>query len=152
MEFNDLTMIGLKGIPYSEAVELLKENKDFAVMNASYVLGCPHIESAAMHASRSFVNGTNRSKTFVTEFLLYMAGERQISKALTKMTPKEGDGMVVVVFNNISDLSQFEGYRDDTLIEATEEKARLIGWNGKEKISYEDLALEMVAFADILKV
>jgi len=152
MEFNDITMFGLKGIPYGDVVNSLSINKDFAVMNSSYVLGCSHVESAAMHASRSFANGTNRSKTFVTEFLLYMAGERQISKALAKMTPKDGDGIVAVVFNNRYDLSCFEKYRDDTLIEGTEEKAKLLGWDGKERISYEDLALEMVAFADILKV
>ena len=152
MEFNDIMIIGLKGMNYSDVVDSLSVNKDFAVMSSSLVLGCPHVESAAMHASRSFMNGTNRSKTFVTEFLLYMAGERQISKALAKMTPKDGGDMVAVVFNNVSDLSQFDGHRDDTLIEATEEKAKLLGWNGKEKISYEDLALEMVAFVDILKV
>jgi Uncharacterized conserved protein len=152
MEFNDITIVGLKGIPYGSVIESLSKNKDFAVMNASFVLGCSHVESAAMHASRSFENGTNRSKTFVTEFLLYMAGERQISKALTKMTPKDGEDMVAVVFNNTTDLSKLEKYRDDMLIEATEEKAKLIGWNGKERISYEDLALEMVAFVDILKV
>jgi Uncharacterized conserved protein len=151
MEFNDITIMGLKGMSYSDVADRLSM-KDFAVMSSSRVLGCPHIESAAMHASRSFVNGTNRSKTFVTEFLLYMAGERQISKALARMTPKDGDEMIAVVFNNTADLSQFDGHRDDTLIEATEEKAKLLGWNGTERISYEDLALEMVAFADILKV
>ena len=149
MEIADITIVGLKGTSYDDIV---KGYGDIAVMNASYVLGHSHIESALMHASRSFLNGTNRSKTIITEFLLYMAGERQISKALSKMRPKDGDDLVAVIFNNSRDISSLDAYRNDDVILATEEKARLIGWNGKERISYEDLALEMVAFVDILKV
>ena len=51
------------------------------------VAGRDHILSAAMHAERSFSEGTNRSKTLLTEIILYAAWERQISKADSKMKP-----------------------------------------------------------------
>lgn len=123
-----------------------------AIVDASRVLGEDHIRSAMMHAERSFANGTNRSKTLLTEFLMYMAGERQISKALDAMSPHSDEVVVILTDGNGSILNDLEMKRDDSLIDATLEKAKALGFhqNGMD-ISPEDLALEMVAMLDILK-
>jgi len=148
-----MEIIGLRGkVPFGEMSERLRSaGIDAALMDADMVFGRIHVISAAEHAERSFRNGTNRSKTFVTEFLMYMAGERQISKALERMRPK-GNDIVAVIFSG--DRKQLEsiGEPDDTLVDGTEEKAGRIGLikNGLS-VSYDDLVLEMVAMLDILK-
>jgi len=148
-----MEIFGLKGnVPFEEMSKRLHSaGVNAALMDPFMVFGRIHVISAAEHAERSFANGTNRSKTFVTEFLMYMAGERQISKALERMRPK-GSDVVAVLFSGDSGILRDIGERNDSLIDGTEEKARLIGLdrNGLN-ISYDDLALEMVAMLDILK-
>jgi len=148
-----MEIIGLRGnVPFEEMSERLRSTgADVAIMDAEMVFGRIHAISAADHAERSFVNGTNRSKTFLTEFLMYMAGERQISKALERMKPK-GRDIVAVIFSGDSKQLEDIGERDDTLIDGTEEKAGRIGLNKNGlNVSYDDLVLEMVAMLDILK-
>ena len=127
---------------------------DAIIMDPMRVFGTVHITSSMEHAQRSFANGTNRSKTVITEFLLYMAGERQISKALAVMKPKN-NGSVVIVFPDGADDAVIAGLGmelDDTVIAGTDEKAEAIGLskNGLN-VSYDDLVLEMVAMVDVMK-
>ena len=142
-----MRIFGIKGVEYEKVKEHLK-GTEAAVMSASKVFGTIHVETAAMHATRSFKNGTNRSKTFVTEFLLYMAGERQISKALSLMTPAGKEDIVAVIFDDAQIPPELEKKRNDSVIAGNEKKAKIMGLNGT---SCEDLVLEMVAFTDILK-
>ncbi|MCL2608048.1 MAG: hypothetical protein FWD92_05810 [Methanomassiliicoccaceae archaeon] len=124
---------------------------DVILMDPAHVYGKDHIISAMMHAERAFRNNTNRSKTMLTETILYAAGERQISKALAKMKPKEGCGAMVVAAFGIKDLrlDAIDAAEDDSIITCTSEKAD-IGANPLG-IRPEDLALEMVAMMDIQK-
>ncbi len=126
---------------------------EVVLMDPDAVIGKDHIMTAAMHAERAFSNGTNRSKTILTEILLYSAWERQIGKALSKMKPKEGRNEYVALLIDIDDpkLDTINMMRDDSLIDATDEKAEKNGLN-KEFLSYEDQAVENVAMVELLKV
>jgi len=124
---------------------------DVILMDPMYVCGRDHVLSAVMHAERAFAHGTNRSKTLLTETLLYAAGERQISKALAKMRPKDGN-MIAAVFN-VKDLrlNEIDAVIDDGLLKCTKEKLKNLGLSPAGAIPPEDLVLEMVATVDIQK-
>ena len=123
------------------------------LLNPDRVCGRDHIISAAMHAERAFANGTNRSKTMLTETILYAAGERQISKALEKMRPEDGREDIAAVVFGIADLQLdiIGAAADDSILSGTEEKAKRLGLDTSFGIPAEDLALEMVASVDIRK-
>ena len=125
---------------------------DCVLVDPDMVVGRDHLLSAAEHAERAFREGTNRSKTVLTEIILYSAWERQIGKAMTKMKPKEGRNDYVALLIDIDDprLEEIGMIRDDSLFEATPEKAerlRLIGGS----LSFEDQAVENVAMVELLK-
>jgi len=126
---------------------------EVVLMDPDAVMGRDHILSAAMHAERAFANGTNRSKTVLTEILLYSAWERQIGKALAKMKPKDGSDEYVALLIDIDnpELDAIGMERDDSLIDATDDKARKLGMV-KGFLSYEDQAVENVAMVELLKV
>ena len=123
-------------------------------MDPMRICGRDHVISAVMHAERSFEHGTNRSKTLLTEILLYAAGERQISKALSMMKPKGGCKEYALALLDQPDdlrLSDIGMERDDTILDANDEKAGIMGFDRSFGISYEDQALEMVALLDLAK-
>ncbi len=124
------------------------------LFNPSVVCGKAHIESAVMHADRAFAEGTNRARNILTEIVLYAACERQIGKAMKKMGPKDGsEGMVAAVLNVKGDLKldALGAVRDDSLCDASEEKARNLGAELFEGIPPEECVLEQVAMVDLLK-
>jgi len=128
---------------------------DVILMDPMMVCGEDHILSAVMHAERAFEHGTNRSKTILTETILYAACERQIGKALKKMHPKEGcKEMVAAVFNINGDL-QLERIgmrRCDEIIAPTPKKIKLLGLdNYGTDVPYEDIILEQIALVDLMK-
>ena len=126
---------------------------DVVLIDPNMVAGKDHLLSAARHAERSFSEGTNRSKTLLTEIILYAAWERQISKALSKMKPKDERNEYVAILLDIDDpkLDSIKMVQDDSLIEATDTKAHKLGLV-KGPVSYEDQALENVAMVELLKV
>ena len=85
----DVKVIGLRGeASFDDMVRHFTSlGGEVVIMDPMYVCGRDHIVSAVRHAERSFEHGTNRSKTLLTEILLYATGERQISKALGKSNP-----------------------------------------------------------------
>ena len=149
-------VIGLRGeASFQDMVEHFTSlGGEVVIMDPMYVCGKDHVISAVMHAERSFEHGTNRSKTLLTEILLYAAGERQISKAMERMRPKPGcKEYVLVLLDFDGDLRQSEigMERDDSIIEANGIKAEAMGFDRSFNIPYEDLALEMVAMLDLAK-
>ena len=122
------------------------------LVDPDMVVGRDHLLSAAEHAERAFREGTNRSKTVLTEIILYSAWERQIGKAMTKMKPKEGRNDYVALLIDIDDprLEEIKMIRDDSLFEATPEKAERLGLIGGS-LSFEDQAVENVAMVELLK-
>ncbi|MDR0334863.1 MAG: hypothetical protein LBH69_03140 [Methanomassiliicoccaceae archaeon] len=126
---------------------------DVILMNPEYVCGRDHILSAVMHAERAFEHGTNRSKALLTETLLYAAGERQISRALSKMRPKDGCSEMVAAVFDVSELrlDAVGAVADDGILKCTKEKLKNLGIAPSGTIPLDDLALEMVATVDIQK-
>ena len=125
---------------------------DCVLVDPDMVVGRDHLLSAAEHAERAFREGTNRSKTVLTEIILYSAWERQIGKAMTKMKPKEGRNDYVALLIDIDDprLEEIGMIRNDSLFEATPEKAERLGLIGGS-LSFEDQAVENVAMVELLK-
>ena len=153
----DLKVIGIKGdASFDTLVEhFLSLGGDAVIMDPMFVCGKDHIISAVEHAKRAFENGTNRSKTVLTEILIYAAGERQISKALSKMRPKPGVKEYAVAVLDIEGdlgLESIGMERDDTILLGTPEKAEAIGLRAVKDVPYEDLVLEEVAYMDVIKM
>jgi len=151
----NVTVLGIRcGSSFDKIIKHFQDlGGDVILMDPGYVCGRDHILSAVMHAERAFEHGTNRSKALLTETILYAAGERQISKALAKMRPKEGrEDMIAAVFD-VSDL-RLDGIGaviDDRLLECTKEKLKGLGVAASDTIPLDDLVLEMVATVDIQK-
>ena len=149
-------VIGLRGeASFQDMVEHFTSlGGEVVLMDPMYVCGKDHVISAVMHAERSFEHGTNRSKTLLTEIILYAAGERQISKAMSRMRPKEGcNEYVLALLDAPSDLKldDISMERDDSIVEPNESKAKAMGLDTSFGIDYEDLALEMVALLELAK-
>jgi KEOPS complex subunit Cgi121 len=148
-------VIGMRGdVPFKDLVShFISMGGEVVLMKPERVLGRDHIESALMHAERSMANGTNRSRTILTEILLYAAWERQIGRAVDAMRPSAENGEYVALLLDITDprLEDIGMVRDDSLIDATEEKAEALGLQ-HGPISYEDQAIENVALVDLMKL
>ncbi len=151
----DFQVIGMRGdASFDEIIShFTGMGGEVVLMDPDMVAGRDHVLSAAMHAERSFAEGTNRSKTILTEIILYSAWERQISKAVARMKPKEGRNEYVALLIDVQDpkLDEIRMERDDSLIEPTDEKAERLGLR-KGPVSYEDQAVENVAMVELLKV
>ena len=152
----DVRVIGLRGdASFDDMVKHFTSlGGEVVIMDPMYVCGKDHIISAIRHAERSFEHGTNRSKTLLTEILLYAAGERQISKALEKMRPKAGCKEYALALLDVPDdlkLNDIGMERCDSVLDANEAKADALGLDRTFNIPIEDLALEMVALLDLAK-
>ena len=151
---DNVTVIGLRCVrPFDDIVKhFIDLGGDVILMDPDFVCGRDHILSAVMHAERAFASGNNRSKTLLTETIMYAAGERQISKALAKMKPKDGCGeMAAAVFRTTNmRLDAIGAVRDDKILDCTSEKAKNMGLDVTMAPACE-MALEMVAMMDIQK-
>ena len=157
LEFEDMdfSVIGMRGNASFETIveHFTSMGGEVVLLDPDYVYGRDMIESAAEHAVRAFEHGMNRSKTILTETIIYAASERQISKALSRMKPKEGRMDYVALLIDIPDpkLDEIGMTRDDSLIEGTPEKAERLGLINEMGIPCEDIALERVALIDLAK-
>jgi KEOPS complex subunit Cgi121 len=151
----NVQIIGMKGdLEFDEVVRHFTDlGGDVILLDPEMVCGKDHIISAVMHAEKAFTNGTNRSKTLLTETILYAAGDRQIGRATEKMRPKKGTKEMVAVLFNINDpqLQKIGMIRCDSIMEASPAKLKNLGADMFEGISCEDAAVEHVAMADLLK-
>ena len=66
------------------------------VIDAEKTAGVSHIESAVLHAQRSFAAGENIARTLAMEVLVYVSGQRQCSLA-AKFGLHEGKNAVYAV-------------------------------------------------------
>jgi KEOPS complex subunit Cgi121 len=66
------------------------------LFDAAKIAGKPHIESAVMHAKRSFAEGKNIARTLSMEILVYASGQRQCSLA-PRFGLQEGQNQVYVL-------------------------------------------------------
>jgi len=153
---SNLRIVGIRGkCPVKEIVGHFNSmGSDVILMDPSYVYCEEQIFSAVEHAERAFRSGNNRSKTLLTEIIMYTAGERQISKALVKMKPKKDqESYVAVIIDAPEDLrlGDISVERCDEIIAGNPEKSRMMGLDNALNIPCEDLALEMVAMLDLAK-
>lgn len=151
-----VTVVGLRGdTSFGDIVAYFTgRGGDVILLDPEMVCGKSHIESAVMHARRAFDESRNRSKTVLTETILYAAGERQIGKALKKMGPKPGKTeFVACIFGMSGDVhpDDIGMRRDDSLCDASDAKASNLGIPPEFGIPPGDLTLEMVASVDLLK-
>jgi len=128
-------------------------------LDAGMICGREHLESAVEHALRAFARGTNSANDIMMETMLYASGERQISKAREKMSVKEGaDNVALVLFGaSKDDVLKITGLEeDDAVLECSRSKLIRFGIEPGELDAApsgrtSDLALERVAFVEILK-
>ena len=152
----DVTVIGIRGNASFEDMvgHFTSLGGDCVIMDPMQVYGRDMVLSAVRHAVRAFDNGTNSSKSLLTEIILYASGERQISKALSKMRPKDGNDRYVVALLDVKGdlrLGDIGMERDDAIMDGDEEKAVIMGLTNDLGVSYGALALERVAMVDVLK-
>jgi len=128
------------------------------LLDAGHVAGRDHILSAADHARRAIERGLAASGTFELELLLYVSGERQISKAIEAAGVRAGRPFVAVIENGRDSrevLERFGWQPDASLIETSPAKLRALGFSKAEiEASGErssDLVLEKVARVDLVK-
>ncbi|MGI5964889.1 MAG: KEOPS complex subunit Cgi121 [Candidatus Methanomethylophilaceae archaeon] len=129
------------------------EGMETVIFDPDYVCGKDHLVSAYLHAERAFSKKTNRSKNILSETILYAAADRQVGKAIAKMSPKEGqNSFVILVINGFKGKipEKLNAIRDDSLIECDEVSARNMGLE-ECGIPYTELVLEHVASVDVMK-
>jgi len=151
----DLRVIGIRcrRSPKEVAEHFIAMGAEAIVFDPDFICGADHAISSYMHAERALSQGTQRSRGILTETILYASADRQIGRALGKMSPKDGDTAFVVLIIGGSEnlaLSDIGAERDDSLVECTEESARNMGLK-KSTIPYSDLILEKIASVDIMK-
>jgi len=136
-------------------------------VNADYVYGKHHIQSAVEHTLRAFSQKTNSLKAMELELLLYLAGERQIQKAIEKIGIRKGKQTIalIVLLEKTTSLSahgiktllsSLHIARDDSVLEGDIETLKRFNISPKAQQTvspehYEDLILEQVALVDIIK-
>lgn len=147
-------VIGMRGnVPYDEIVSYFtSKGLEVVLFNPDYVVGTKHIKSSLIHAERAINNGTNRTRSLISEIILYSAWERQIGKAVERMKPPtDSQEYVALILGtsevNPSDLGMTE---DRTLVEPNEEKAKKLDLNDPF-LDYESQAVERVADIELLK-
>ncbi len=113
-----------------EIKNLVKEGK-IIIVRKNDIPSKKVIESAYLKAKRSFERGSNISRDIETETILYVSGERQISKAMEKYG-LNGDDLYYIIQEN-------EILKNIEIIEENEEKEKIFDF------------LERVALLEIKK-
>lgn len=152
-----IVVLGAKGnVSIEDIVDSCRSKGGDAVVLDHMQVFCPEqVLSAAEHAERAFERGTNRSRSFPTELIVYASGERQVSRAIELMRPKAGADGFVVVFIDMDDidLARMGLVECPELLDQTTEKAKAMGLDRKGmNVRYCDLALERVAMLDVEKL
>jgi tRNA threonylcarbamoyladenosine modification (KEOPS) complex Cgi121 subunit len=132
------------------------------VVRADRVVGADHVRQAARLARRALAEGRAQANSLETEFLRYLAGERQVRSALAKMgLPDVAASAVAVAFgpkrrDALTHFAEALGAEeDDGLAAASMEKLRAFGVSEAALAATTparrlDLALEAVAAVDLM--
>jgi len=128
------------------------------LFDAEAVLGRDHIVSAVHHAERAVAENRNTTGSLEMEILLYVSGERQISKAIAAAGARPGRPAVAVISGPLGAqevLPALGWERDDSLLEPTPARLQSAGFSKKEIEAAggnaTDLILERVARVDLIK-
>jgi tRNA threonylcarbamoyladenosine modification (KEOPS) complex Cgi121 subunit len=163
----DLALAGLRGpLKLEDVLFLVKKSARIAplqVVRADRVVGADHVRQAARCARRAMAEGRAQANSLETEFLRYLAGERQVKTALAKMgLPEVADAAVAVGFgphraDALTHLAEALGAEeDDGLAAASMAKLRSFGvaeaaLAATTPARHLDLALEAVAAVDLMR-
>jgi len=161
----DVVIVGVRrGLDDPRAT--VAEIQDFArsrggwaqLADSEHVAGRDHVLSAVDHARRSMDRGLGASGRLELEFLLYLSGERQLSRAIDVAGVRPGRSFVAVVGDGPSRdelLERFQWTPDESLLPCNPKKLAALGFSKAEIESAgamaTDLALEKVARVDLLK-
>lgn len=139
------------------------------VVRHDRVVGPAHLRSAALHALRAQREGRMQANTVEVEFIRYLAGERQIQAAITKMgLPETTDGAdggsgfagCIVVSLGAKRMDALQHFvhslgliEDDSLLASTPDRLQAFGvtetmLTATTPSHHADLALELVAAVD----
>jgi tRNA threonylcarbamoyladenosine modification (KEOPS) complex Cgi121 subunit len=168
MDFPDeeLALAGLRG-PLKLGDVLFEVRKSgriapLQVVRSDRVVGADHVRQAARCARRAIAEGRSQGNSLETEFLRYLAGERQVKSALVKMgLPDVADGAVAIAFgpkrrDALQHLTHaLAADEDDHLAAARLSKLQAFGITQQAIAATTparrlDLALEAVASVDLL--
>ena len=165
---DDVALMGVRG-PLRLADVLFQAKKSGRIaplqaVRADRVVGADHVRSAARHARRALAEGRAHGKTLETEFVRYLAGERQVRAALDKVGIPDGGATegVLVAFGprRLDALRHFAHSlgldEDDGVAAATESKALDFGITATQMAATTparrlDLVLEAVAAVDLMR-
>ncbi|MFO7676978.1 MAG: KEOPS complex subunit Cgi121 [Thermoplasmatota archaeon] len=144
-----------------------KHNVIIQIVNADYIYGKDHIISAFLHTQRSFLQNTNSLDDVSLELLLYISGERQISKAIEKVgITSEYQRFAIILIPQQKHLTSqrviqqlltmFKFTRDDTILDGDKNTLQRFGITIEELSTipnedYGDIILEKVALVDVIK-
>ena len=169
MDFPDeeLALVGLKGpLKLEDVLFQVKKSARIApiqVVRADRVVGADHVRQAARCARRAIAQGRAQANSLETEFLRYLAGERQVKSAIAKMgLPEVADAAVAAAFGpKRADALRHFGEalgaeEDDALAAASMQKLRAFGVTDAMLAATTparqlDLALEAVAAVDLMR-
>lgn len=164
----ELALAGLRGpLKLADVLFTAKKSARIApmqVVRADRVVGVEHVRSATMHARRAIAQGRAHGKSLETEFVRYLAGERQVRSALDKVgVPDEGvaEG-VAIAFGprRVDALRHFADTlgldEDDALANASDAKLLGFGITATQLAATTparrlDLVLEAVAAVDLMR-
>ncbi|MFA5944022.1 MAG: KEOPS complex subunit Cgi121 [Candidatus Thermoplasmatota archaeon] len=162
----ELALVGLVGpLRLEDVLFQAKKSQRIAplqVVRADRVVGADHVRQAARCARRAIAEGRSQANSLETEFLRYLAAERQVKSALVKMgLPEVGDSAVAVAFGpkRLDALAHFAEAlgceEDDALAAASLEKLKAFGITDTAMAATTparrlDLALEAVAAVDLM--
>ena len=143
----------------AELQEFVRSRGGWAQLaDADHVAGRDHILSAVEHARRSTDRGLGASEKFELEFLLYLSGERQISRAIEVAGVQPGRPFVAILGAGPRPeeiLKRFGWTADESLIAPGAKKLRALGFSRAEieaaGAAAADLPMEKVARVDLLK-
>ncbi len=151
-----------------------KKNKVLIqIIDAESIYSKLHVISSIEHAIRSFHHNDNATSTLQLELLLYLAGERQIHKAIKKVgVNQHSTDFIIIIVGEIKAFKDCNGKLSNTLMDSVLKTIHLkqnddeisgnqttlkkFGITQKEidtvtADKYEGLILEKIAMVDIKK-
>jgi len=78
-----MKIVKVKGKIVDELLSMARSGK-IILLNGEFIISRRILESAYLKAERAFNEGTNISRDLGTEIMLYLSGDRQVSRAIEK--------------------------------------------------------------------
>jgi len=137
-----------------------KNNSTIVLIDAKVIAGKKHVESALIHAKRSFKEETQIARTLAMEILVYASGQRQCSLA-SKIGLHTGENVVYILIEGGNEANSETELKEKIQVipeptpdiqnlmkqfNITKEELDVVG---KERI--EELVIERVAMIDAWK-